>query len=115
MKLLIDSCLPGWLVAVLSADGHDTIWSGDWEHDPGDRRILEVALEERRVLITLDKDFGRLAVMARQSHAGIVRIRKTRPPQFGEVASKALSLHGEDLQAGAIVVASPRRIRVRRD
>lgn len=115
MKLLIDSCLPRSLANVLTAEGHDTVWSGDWEHDPGDRRILELALAEQRVLITLDKDFGRLAVMAHQAHAGIVRIRKTRPPQFGEVASKALILHGEDLQAGAIVVASPHRIRVRRD
>jgi predicted nuclease of predicted toxin-antitoxin system len=115
VKLLIDGCLPGWLADKLAAEGHDTIWSGDWEQDPGDRRILERAFEERRVLITLDKDFGRLAVMARQAHAGIVRIRKTRPPQFGEVVTKALAVHAEDLKAGAIVVATPQRIRVRRD
>jgi predicted nuclease of predicted toxin-antitoxin system len=114
VKLLIDSCLPRSLASELAAEAHDAIWSGDWEEDPGDSEILKRAFAERRVLVTLDKDFGRLAVMARQARAGILRIRKTRPRQFGEIATKALILHADDLLAGAIVVASPQRIRVRR-
>ncbi|MCS7003085.1 MAG: DUF5615 family PIN-like protein [Gammaproteobacteria bacterium] len=33
-----------------------------------------MALDERRVLVTLDKDFGALAVVFGKPHCGIVRL-----------------------------------------
>ena len=38
------------------------MWFGDWSRDPGDEEILAIADQERRILVTLDKDFGELAV-----------------------------------------------------
>jgi predicted nuclease of predicted toxin-antitoxin system len=35
----------------------------DWAKDPGDEEILTQAHREGRVLVTLDKDFGELAVV----------------------------------------------------
>lgn len=115
MRLLIDSCLSESFARHFAAAGYDVAWAGDWEQDPGDDRILARAVEERRVLITLDKDFGTLVVVAGHSHAGILRIRRTRPPQLIEVTERALANHRHDLEEGAIVVATPRNIRVRRE
>ncbi len=42
----------------LVRDGHDFVWAGDWQPDPGDRAVVDVALTEGRVLVALDKDFG---------------------------------------------------------
>ena len=42
--------------------------------DPGDAEILREAFRERRVLVTLDKDFGELAVLRATPHIGIVRL-----------------------------------------
>ena len=39
------------------------VWSGDWFEDPGDEEILAIARNEERILITLDKDFGELAIV----------------------------------------------------
>ena len=58
----------------LRAEGHDVIWAGAWPVDPGDDEVLRRAHAEGRVLITLDKDFGELAVALRRPHAGIVRL-----------------------------------------
>src|SRR5688572_31568341 len=56
---------------------HDVVWCGEWSEDPGDDEILAFAHREGRILVTLDKDFGELAVVHRQPHSGIVRDRKS--------------------------------------
>ena len=58
MKILLDTCDWGGVLRVLESAGHDVVWAGNWEKDPGDEEILAVAHREHRVLITLDKDFG---------------------------------------------------------
>jgi len=63
VKLLLDSCVWGGSAERLRAEGHDVIWSGDWVADPGDEEILARALQEGRVLVMLDKDFGELAIV----------------------------------------------------
>jgi transposase InsO family protein len=50
------------------------VWSGDWPTDPGDEEILARALAEARVLVTLDKDFGEMAIVREIPHAGILRL-----------------------------------------
>ncbi len=60
--------------AALESLGHDVVWTGDWERDPGDVEILAKAHAERRVLVTLDKDFGEHAIVYRTPHSGILRL-----------------------------------------
>jgi len=62
MRLLLDTCAWGGARTVLRNAGHDVVWSGDWDNDPGDEAILALAYQEQRVLVTLDKDFGELAL-----------------------------------------------------
>lgn len=54
MKLLLDTCVWGGAIEALEAAGHDVIWTGAWDVDPGDDDILARAHEEGRVLVTLD-------------------------------------------------------------
>ncbi len=58
MRILLDACIWGKAKNELITAGHDTIWIGDWDSDPGDKDILKFAFMERRILVTLDKDFG---------------------------------------------------------
>ena len=55
MKLLLDTCVWGGAKAELIRKGHDVVWVGEWDHDPGDKVLLERATSEGRVLVTLDK------------------------------------------------------------
>lgn len=73
MKLLLDSCISGTAASELRAAGLDVLYAGEWIEDPGDDEILARAYEERRILVTLDKDFGELAVVRGTAHAGIIR------------------------------------------
>ncbi len=74
MKLLLDTCVWGGAVKILEASGHNVVWAGQWSEDPGDEEILAIAHNEDRILVTLDKDFGEMAIVQRKSHAGIVRL-----------------------------------------
>jgi predicted nuclease of predicted toxin-antitoxin system len=113
VKLLLDSCVWGGALTRLRAAGHDVVWSGEWQADPGDEEILARALAEGRVLVTLDKDFGELAVVRELPHAGIVRLVGLSAVQQAEVTLRVLQLHGADLAASAIVTAEAGRLRVR--
>jgi predicted nuclease of predicted toxin-antitoxin system len=63
MKILLDTCVWRGVKTELINTGYDVIWSGDWDKDPGDEAILERAYQEKRILVTLDRDFGELAII----------------------------------------------------
>jgi len=113
MKLLLDTCVWGGGLGILREAGHDVIWSGDWAQDPGDVEILEIARQEGRVLVTLDKDFGELAIVRGMPHSGILRLLGISAIQQAPVCLNVISLHGSELEKGAIITVEPGRLRVR--
>ena len=113
MKILLDSCVWGGNLALISARGYDVVWAGNWSEDPGDDEIIATAYNEGRILVTLDKDFGELAIVRGTPHCGIIRLVNVAAQQQAMVCLQVISLYGEELQAGAIVTASPSRLRIR--
>ena len=113
MRILLDTCVWGGVKQVLARAGHDVIWAGDWEQDPGDDEILAIAYSEGRILITLDKDFGELAVVFGQPHSGIVRLVNMSTKQQGEVCLEVLARYESNLLKGALITAERDRVRVR--
>jgi predicted nuclease of predicted toxin-antitoxin system len=113
MRLLLDTCMWGGARSELEAAGHDVVAAADWEKDPGDEEILAQAFRERRILITLDKDFGELAIVRGSRHSGIVRLVNFSALRQAVVSLAVLNQHGEELMAGAIVTAEPGRLRIR--
>ncbi len=63
MHVLLDSCVHGAARAVIEAAGHDVAAISDLDADPGDEAVLDQAVTQGRILITLDKDFGHLAIV----------------------------------------------------
>ena len=113
MKLLLDTCVWGKACKELQSAGHDVVWAGDWPEDPGDDEILERAHRERRVLVTLDKDFGELAIVRGIPHFGIIRLVNLSLTQQVSVCLRVIALHGDELEVGAIITAELNRLRIR--
>ena len=113
MKVLLDSCVWGGAVETLRDAGHDVAWAGSLPIDPGDEEILERAHAEQRVLVTLDKDFGELAVVRGRSHAGIVRLVNLSGRQQGAACVEVLRRYEAELARQAILTVEPGRIRIR--
>lgn len=113
MKVLLDACVWNGAATDLRSAGHDVVWSGEWTTDPGDEEIFRRAHEQGRVLATLDKDFGEIAIVRGVAHSGIVRLVEVRARDQGRVLGEMLARLGAELLAGAIVTIEPGRVRVR--
>jgi predicted nuclease of predicted toxin-antitoxin system len=85
MKVLLDTCVWGKAQDEIAAAEHDVIWAGHWQVDPGDEEILAIAAREKRILVTLDKDFGEPAIVRGLPHAGIIRL--VNFPARGDLSS----------------------------
>ena len=113
MRVLMDSCVAGAAAGIVLGAGHDVSWAGDWPHDPGDQEILRRAADEGRVLVTIDKDFGELAVVQGMLHVGLIRLVGFRASDQGPAVLRLLAKYESELAAGAILTAEPWRVRVR--
>lgn len=88
-------------------------WAGDWTEDPGDREILRRAHREGRILVTLDKDFGELAVIRGEAHSGIIRLVGFSARAQATACEEVVALYADELRRGALVTVDPARVRVR--
>ncbi len=113
MKLLLDTCVWGGVRTELVNAGHNVVWAGDWSEDPGDEEILATAYREGRILITLDRDFGELAIVRGIPHCGILRLVNLSSRQQSGVCLRVLTLYSDELASGAIVTAELGRVRIR--
>jgi predicted nuclease of predicted toxin-antitoxin system len=113
MKLLLDACVWPGAASELENHGHEVLRVHDFPENPSDEEILALALRENRIIVTLDKDFGELAVAFGRTHAGIIRIVDFPISRHATVCFRALEQHGDELSRGAIVTAEPGRLRLR--
>ena len=63
--------------------------------------------------LTLDKDFGELAVVHGQPHAGILRLVILSAAHQAPACLMAINRYGAELQSGAIVTVELGRVRIR--
>jgi predicted nuclease of predicted toxin-antitoxin system len=113
VKLLLDSCISRTAKEYLALLGHDVRWIPEDGRDPGDEEILRMSVDESRVIVTLDKDFGELAVVRRLPHCGILRLVGVRPNRQGAAIAVVLERYGTEPERGAIATFQKDRIRMR--
>ena len=76
MRFLANENVPGPVVAALREHGHDIFSIKESMRGAEDPIVLARAQTERRVVVTLDKDFGELAFRSRlPAQSGVILIR----------------------------------------
>jgi len=113
LKVLLDSCISSKTEVSLMNDGYDVEWTGNWSKDPGDKAILQYAHQHKRILVTLDKDFGELVIVYQKPHSGILRLVDLSVKEQARICQYVLKNYGEELLNGAIITSEINRIRVR--
>jgi predicted nuclease of predicted toxin-antitoxin system len=114
VRFLIDSCAGRRLADWLRAEGHDVLRVTDAGADPGDVAILRRSVDEGRVLVTMDKDFGALIHRANLAHAGLIRLPHVPAAERIRLMQAVLSRHAAADLRGAIVTVRGTRIRILR-
>ena len=112
MRFLVDRCAGRRLAEWLNGEGHDVLESYTLGPDPGDRELLEIASEQKRILITIDTDFGQLVYLNKVSHSGIIRLPDVPSERRIKLMESVLRQYSQDLDAGAIIIIRGERVRV---
>jgi predicted nuclease of predicted toxin-antitoxin system len=74
---------------------------------------LRYAFDQQRVLITIDKDFGELAILRGEQHCGIIRLMNTPLLRQPDVCLAVLERYATDIAASALITVEQTRVRVR--
>ena len=76
MRFLLDESADFPLAGLLEDLGHDvTAIAHDYPHALEDREVLAIALQEQRILIANDTDFGELVFRQNLPHSGVILFR----------------------------------------
>jgi predicted nuclease of predicted toxin-antitoxin system len=113
MRLLANENFPRDAVDALRENGHDVVWIREDARGSRDEQVLALAQEEKRILVTFDKDFGELAFHAKlPSTLGIVlfRIVPRSSQHIAQVAVQALDSRND--WEGHFSVIEDQRIRM---
>jgi len=114
VRFLLDVCAASRsLQAALAELGHDVLSVRDWNPRATDRSVLALAYEDRRILITEDKDFGELVFLLRQPHPCIVRLVEMQVAEKASAMQELITQHGDAMVDGAMIVVSRDRVRIR--
>lgn len=114
MKLLLDESAEYRLADWLISQGHSVITiARDYPRALSDQEVLAVARQEKRILITNDRDFGELIFRHGLSHAGVIYFRMGSANIEAKIGRlRALLLSHYD-RLDSFIVVTERSVRIR--
>lgn len=112
MKFLVDVCVGQAVVDYLAQRDHDAKAVSEYNCRMADLDILNWAYKEGRILITSDKDFGKLTFQIGFPHAGVIRLPNLSRRKRLELLDLVLNKYTKALEKQAIVTVKRGKIRV---
>ena len=114
MKFLVDVCTASRVLCnSLIGGGHDVLSAADGYADASDEVLLALAYEQDRVLVTEDKDFGRLIFADRLPHRSVVRLVGLNSMEQADAMRNLIEHHGGAMRSGAVIVVTKKLSRIR--
>lgn len=117
MKLLLDQGTPRSTAALLRSAGFDATHAGEIGLARArDEEILERALQEDRIVVTLDADFHAHLALSNAKGPSVIRIRiqGLRAEMLAELLQDVIHQSEVELQTGAMISVQENRVRIRR-
>lgn len=114
MKFLLDVNAAGRLATVLLEAGHDVELVSRVNLSMSDDDISRWAVREKRIIVTTDSDFDQMIWLQKRKHFGILRLENLPRLERMLLFMHVIENYADVLEVGAIVIATQRKIRVRR-
>jgi predicted nuclease of predicted toxin-antitoxin system len=113
-KFLLDENIGTVVAEGLRGRGYDVKSILEEASGLDDKTVLACARKERRILVTLDRDFGRLVFLQSHKHVGVIYVRlvKESPDNVFAVLQTVLKQYGSKIR-GKFVTVSEGAIRIR--
>ncbi len=112
LRLYIDQMLRLDVAQALRNEGHDVIRASEvGQARADDAEILERAISEDRILVTLDEDFGDWVVLPLSKHPGVIRLKidPTTSKNAIDLLIPFLRLHSSGQFRNHLIIVSPKR------
>ena len=115
MDFLADESCDFAVVRALRAEKHDVLAISEDHPGAEDQYVIELAKQEKGVLLTEDKDFGRLVYLTGAPKVGVILLRfpARARRELCDAVVELVKQHKGKLK-GSFVVIEPGRIRIRR-
>ncbi len=115
MRFLADESCDLGVVRALRTKGHDVLAVAEIFPRADDSEVIRLGLEQKRILLTEDKDFGQLVHAHGQRTLGVIFLRypSSARQQIAKDVVRLVSQRAEGL-AGSWVVVQPGKIRIGR-
>ena len=118
LKFLVDNALPPRLADLLEAAGHDAVHVGAYGmHAASDEEILAKALQEDRIVVSADSDFGVILAAQDADRPSFILFRDTNllvAHDHAGLLIPALRILEPELAGGCVAVFRNGRLRVRK-
>ena len=99
--------------AMLTDTGQDVLSVAESDPLASDEALLALAIQEQRVLVTEDKDFGELVFVRRLPHPCIVRFVDMRVADKVAAMRDLIDHHAGSMRDGTLIVVTQSRVRIR--
>jgi predicted nuclease of predicted toxin-antitoxin system len=118
LEFLIDNALPPRLADLHLASGHDAVHVRTYGmHAARDEEILARALDEERIVVSADSDFGTILAVQEADRPSFILFRETNLLVARDYANMLLSVLPAlepELMSGCVAVFRNGRLRVRK-
>ena len=113
MNIIADENIAVQVVERLRENGHNVRYTMQGM-GIADSIVLELANQQKTLVITDDKDFGELVIRHRQQTSGVMLIRfpGLPPLQKAEIVVHVIEQYGDQL-INAMCVVTPQKVRIR--
>ncbi len=111
-RLYLDQMLRYEVAQALRDEGHDVLRATEVDQARADdHQILQKAISENRVLITLDEHFGDWVILPLSEHSGVIRLKinPTTSNNAIKLLLPFLRLHSSAQFKNYLVILSPKR------
>jgi len=115
INFLADESCDFTVVRSLRAAGYDVVSIAESFASASDLKVLKMSVEEKRLLLTEDKDFGDWIFAHGEEMSGVLLIRfpANMRSGLGQAVSILVAKHGSDLMK-SFTVLEPGRARIRK-
>ena len=113
-RFLVDESTGRGVTDWLRTAGHDVICVTESLPEARDSDIMDLAVQDHRIIITNDKDFGELVFRSGRLHAGILLLRLNDESAANRVRMVSFVVENyESKLMGAFTVVTEKTIRIR--